>query len=123
MQANRGRDTGPELELRRLLHAAGLRYRVDWPVPGQRRRRMDIAFTRRKVAVFVDGCYWHQCQDHYVVPKTNVDYWLDKVARNVARDQETNRLLTQSGWTVLRFWEHESAAGAAQRVIEVVRAQ
>ncbi len=69
MQANRGRDTGPEMKLRRQLYAAGFRYRVDWPMPGDRRRRIDIAFPGRKIAVFIDGCFWHRCPAHYVPPK------------------------------------------------------
>jgi DNA mismatch endonuclease Vsr len=80
MQANRGRDTGPELRLRRLLHAAGRRYRVEWPMPGDRRRRIDIAFPRRKIAVFVDGCFWHRCPNHYVSPKANAEFWDTKSA-------------------------------------------
>ena len=82
MLGNRRRDTAPELLIRRLLHAQGLRYRVDWPLPFDRRRRADIVFTRQKVAVFIDGCFWHGCPEHYIAPRANGEFWADKVARN-----------------------------------------
>lgn len=108
MRANRARDTKPELAVRRLLHARGRRYRVSYrPLPQDRRRSVDLAFTRKKVAVLIDGCYWHGCPEHFIMPKSNVDYWSAKIARNRERDAETTRLLQEAGWTVLRFWEHE----------------
>ena len=110
------RDTAPEMALRRLLHAAGYRFRVDFsPLPGLR-RKADIVFTRRKVAVFVDGCYWHSCPEHGTLPTANRAWWEKKLARNVRRDAETNRLLAAQGWTVVRIWEHEDAGSAAKRV-------
>lgn len=110
------RDTGPELLLRRRLHAAGLRYRVHFrPIPGVR-RTADIVFTRAKVAVFVDGCFWHRCPEHGTLPKTNADWWAAKLARNGERDADTGRLLSEAGWTVLRVWEHEDPQDAADRV-------
>jgi DNA mismatch endonuclease (patch repair protein) len=116
MQSNTRRDTNPELRLRRELHGAGLRYRVDYPpLPGLR-RRADVVFTRQRVAVFLDGCYWHGCPEHYVSPKTNPGYWSDKVARNMARDRDTDQRLEDEGWTVLRFWEHESSEDCAARI-------
>lgn len=121
MQANRGRDTGPELQLRRLLHTAGLRYRVHWPVPGDRRRRIDIAFTRSKVAVFVDGCFWHRCPDHYSAPKANGDFWDAKIRKNAERDAHTTSLLADAGWLVMRFWEHDDLGRAASFVRVAVR--
>lgn len=121
MQANRGRDTGPELKLRHLLHAAGFRYRVDWPMPGDRRRRIDIAFTRRKIAVFVDGCFWHRCPTHYVSPKANADFWDIKIRGNAERDARTTAQLLASGWLVLRFWEHEDPQDMAERVAAALR--
>jgi DNA mismatch endonuclease, patch repair protein len=121
MQANRGRDTGPELKLRHLLHAAGLRYRVDWPVPNDRRRRMDIAFTRRKIAVFVDGCFWHRCPAHYVSPQANADFWDIKTRGNAERDAETTAQLTAAGWLVLRFWEHEDPGEMAECISAALR--
>lgn len=120
MQANRSRDTKPELALRQAIHARGLRYRVAVrPVP-RIRRTADLVFTRVKVAVFLDGCFWHGCPEHHTMPATNNGYWLDKVTRNRARDIETNRLLADAGWTVLRFWEHEDPEPCASRVADVV---
>jgi len=120
MRANRGRDTGPELALRRVLHARGLRYRVDHPLPFDRRRRADIAFTRAKVAVFVDGCFWHGCPEHGATPRTNTDFWAAKIARNRERDADTVRLLDEAGWAVLRFWEHEPVDGCVERVVRAL---
>mgnify|MGYP000069931989 CR=1 FL=1 len=120
MRANHGRDTGPELALRRILHAQGLRYRVDYPLPFDRRRRADVAFTRARVAVFVDGCFWHGCPIHGTTPRTNTDFWADKIARNRARDDDTTSRLHAAGWSVLRFWEHEEphhAAGCVARAV------
>ncbi|MFE5971821.1 very short patch repair endonuclease [Streptomyces sp. NPDC056460] len=116
MQAIRSRDTKPEQQVRRLLHAQGLRYRVAAkPLPGLR-RTADIIFRPVKVAVFIDGCYWHGCPEHYVAPRTNPGYWSDKVARNMTRDSDTNQRLEEAGWTVLRFWEHESPEECAMRI-------
>lgn len=99
-------DTRPEILLRKALHAHGLRFRIQVPVPGLPRRRIDVALTRVKLAVFVDGCFWHGCPDHSVTPKTNTEWWLNKLARNRDRDRETNEHLARVGWTVLRLWEH-----------------
>jgi DNA mismatch endonuclease (patch repair protein) len=120
MRSNRGRDTSPELALRRVLHAAGYRYRVDYAPGLDRRRRADIVFTKLRVAVFVDGCFWHSCPTHGTVPKTNADYWVPKLERNQSRDAETTRALETDGWTVIRIWEHESVASASSRVIDAV---
>lgn len=121
MQANRSRDTGPELAVRRLLHARGLRYRVAArPVQGVR-RTADIVFPRARVAVYIDGCYWHGCPEHYVQPRSNVEYWTAKIAKNRARDVETNALLEEAAWTVLRFWEHEDAEEVAQVILDKMR--
>jgi DNA mismatch endonuclease (patch repair protein) len=122
MQSNRGRDTAPEIRVRRLLHAAGLRYRIDFSPLGER-RRADIVFTRRRIAVFIDGCYWHGCPEHATLPRRNADYWLPKLARNTERDRETNEVLTAAGWLVLRYWEHEDPAAVANAIVAVVRAQ
>jgi len=116
MQANRRRDTSPEWRVRRLLHARGLRYRVDLPLPFDRRRRADITFTRAKVVVFIDGCFWHGCPEHFVEPKTNTDYWTAKIQRNTGRDAQTTALLEAAGWRVLRFWEHEDPRSVAEAV-------
>lgn len=98
----------------------GLRFRVELPVPGKRRRTIDIAFTRVKVAVFVDGCFWHGCPVHGVTPKNNADWWLRKITSNRARDEDTNRLLEELGWTVLRFWEHDEVSASALAVRRAV---
>lgn len=108
MSRQASKDTNAELVVRRLLHAAGLRYRLEYPVPGMARRRIDIAFTRAKVAVLVDGCFWHGCPEHATQPKANAEWWRKKLDRNMARDRETTEHLTAQGWTVLRFWEHQA---------------
>src|SRR5690348_13750074 len=107
------RDTRPELEIRRELHARGLRYRVDVsPVPSLR-GRADILFRPGRVAVYVDGCFWHSCPDHGVLPKGNREWWREKLAATVRRDRSTDSVLTGMGWRVVRVWEHESPAAAA----------
>jgi DNA mismatch endonuclease (patch repair protein) len=122
MRANRRRDTAPELALRRELHRRGLRFRVDHrPVPGIR-CRVDVVFTRARIAVFVDGCFWHSCPAHAVAPKRNGDWWAEKLAGNVARDRRNDEQLEAAGWTVVRVWEHEAAAEAADRVCVALRA-
>jgi DNA mismatch endonuclease (patch repair protein) len=121
MQGNRSRDTAPELMLRRLLHAVGLRYRVAARPVREVRRTADLVFGPTKVAVFVDGCFWHQCPDHGTVPKSNIDYWGPKLARNVERDRETDELLSDAGWHVVRVWEHEDPGQAARRIERLVR--
>lgn len=121
MLGNRARDTKPELAIRRLVHAAGLRYRVDTRPLAQLNRRADMVFSRAKVAVFIDGCFWHGCPAHYTVAKSNATYWADKVARNRERDGETDRLLDEAGWTVIRAWEHEAPEAVAQQVVNAVR--
>lgn len=102
------RDTAPELAVRRELHARGLRYRVAYPVPGKSRRSIDIAFTRARLAVFIDGCFWHGCPTHGTSPTANSAWWATKIAANKARDADTADHLTSIGWRVARFWEHES---------------
>lgn len=114
-------DPAPELALRKELHRRGLRYRVQLHMPGDRRRRIDVAFTRAKVAVFVDGCYWHGCPEHGTNPVANSEWWRWKFARNRARDEDTNRHLREFGWTVIRVWEHEDPTDAADRIETIVR--
>ncbi|MFG1701317.1 very short patch repair endonuclease [Nonomuraea sp. NPDC049309] len=122
MQSNRGRNTGPELALRRAVHALGLRYRVSVrPLPAIR-RTADLVFTKAKVAVFMDGCFWHGCPEHHTKAATNAEYWAEKVRRNRERDAETDRLLREAGWTVVRIWEHEDPIPAARLVAETVQA-
>ena len=120
MIGNRNRDTSPELAIRSLVHATGLRYRVAAkPLPNMR-RTADLVFRPTKVAVFVDGCYWHGCPEHFVPPKTNVAYWRQKIGRNMERDRETDERLRDQGWLVLRFWEHEPPEQCASAVFEAV---
>ncbi|MEI7033510.1 very short patch repair endonuclease [Streptomyces pratensis] len=116
MRANRSRDTGPELALRRAVHARGLRYRVAARPIKELRRTADLVFTRVRVAVFLDGCFWHGCPEHHTVAVRNRDYWASKVERNRARDADTDRKLAAAGWTVVRIWEHEDSLDAASRV-------
>lgn len=111
-------DTGPELALRRALHRRGLRYRVNHPeLPG----RPDIALTRARVAVFVDGCFWHGCEDHGVTPKNNRRWWLEKIRRNRERDAEKDRELRRHGWLPVHFWEHDDPELAAEMVVRLWR--
>lgn len=120
MLGNRRRDTSPELALRRELRALGLTgYRVDSPLAYG---RADLAFVGRRVAVFVDGCYWHGCPDHFRPPKTNVEFWTEKIDRNRQRDRGVDEVLRLRDWTVVRVWEHEDPADAAAKVAEIVRA-
>lgn len=123
MQQQRRRNTRPEMALRRALHAGGLRYRVELPVIPSLRRRADIVFGPAKVAVFVDGCFWHRCPQHATSPKANADWWRPKLDRNRERDRDTDRLLLAQGWLPVRVWEHEDMADAARGVAETVRSR
>ncbi|KJV01851.1 MULTISPECIES: very short patch repair endonuclease [Nocardiaceae] len=118
LSKQRRRDTKPEVALRRELHRRGLRYFVDRaPLKGMR-RRADLVFPRRKVAVYVDGCFWHSCPVHATKPRNNAQWWADKLAANVARDRDTDTRLIEEGWRVVRIWEHEDPVVAAQRVVD-----
>lgn len=113
----RGRDTKPELLVRGELHRLGKRYRVNYaPLPGLR-RTADVVFTKQRVAVFIDGCFWHGCPEHYVEPKTRTGFWAAKIAGNAARDAETTRILEEAGWTALRFWEHEPVVAVVAEIV------
>lgn len=123
MQGNRPRDTAPEKLLRKSLYERGARYRVSHrPLP-RLRRTADVAFPGVRVAVFVDGCFWHGCAEHCRWPGTNEEFWRHKIEGNRARDAATNRALEESGWTPVRVWEHENPAEAAERIIALVRAK
>lgn len=123
MTSTRGRDTKPEVAVRSAVHRRGLRFRVDAaPLPGLR-RRADLLFTRQKVAVFVDGCWWHGCSEHSTVPQANRDYWTAKIEGNRARDRDTDSRLLAAGWAVLRIWEHIQPEHAADLVEAAVRPQ
>jgi len=117
MRANRRVNTKPERLLRSELHRAGLRFRKDMRLDlGDVTVRPDLVFTRARLAVFVDGCFWHQCPDHFQMPRANREYWEPKIARNVERDRAADLALKREGWTVLRFWEHVAPADAAEAV-------
>lgn len=117
MRANPRRDTNPEVALRSELHRRGLRFRKDLPVrAGDRLVRPDVVFTRARLAVFLDGCFWHVCPLHGTQPRWNSDYWRTKLDRNVARDKAVNDALAQAGWRVMRAWEHEPINDVAERV-------
>lgn len=120
MSAQRRADTAPEVRVRRALFKAGFRYRCAVPVPGRPRRTIDIAFTKARVAVFVDGCFWHGCPQHFIPPKANSAWWGAKIATNRARDAETNDLLLASGWHVVRIWEHTPTEDAVQVIREAL---
>ncbi|MGI8729274.1 MAG: very short patch repair endonuclease [Solirubrobacteraceae bacterium] len=122
MRAARVRDTGPELAIRTELFARGLRYRIHRRPLESLRSEADVVFPRERVAVYVDGCFWHRCPDHGVMPKANATWWRDKLDANVERDRRADRLLTAAGWVVVRVWEHESPVVAATRIEIVVRA-
>lgn len=115
MSRVRRRDTKPELLVRRELHGRGLRYRVDYRGV---RGHPDLAFTRARIAVFIDGCFWHRCPIHGTLPKNNADWWLAKLNRNVERDRETDAALREAGWTVLRYWEHDDPLEIADEIEE-----
>jgi DNA mismatch endonuclease (patch repair protein) len=122
MQANRRSDTKPEIALRKALHARGYRYRKDFrlDLPGGVRVRPDIVFTARKVAVFVDGCFWHVCPVHGREPTSNEWYWTPKLRRNIERDRTADAALTASGWQVVRLWEHEPLSSAVETVATAI---
>ncbi len=116
MSRQRRTGTAPETALRKELHRRGARFFVDRaPLPGLR-RRADLVFPRRRVAVYVDGCFWHSCPRHATHPKNNAQWWAEKLAGNVARDRDTDARLAAAGWLVVRIWEHEDAGDAADRV-------
>lgn len=121
MKANRSRDTKPELALRSATHSLGLRYRVDTPPIQELRRRADLVFSKARVAVFSDGCYWHGCPDHYRAARRNDEFWNEKITKNRARDQDTDARLLAAGWLVIRVWEHEDPTEAASRIAQAVR--
>lgn len=124
MQQQKSRDTQPELALRRLLHARGLRYRVHAQPLKDLRRRADVVFGRARVAVFIDGCFWHGCPQHgNPRPLANTWYWPAKIAGNQARDTDTDQRLRAAGWEVVRVWEHSDPGEVADRVAALVAAR
>jgi DNA mismatch endonuclease (patch repair protein) len=124
MRANRKIDTKPELLLRRALYRAGVRYRVNLRIKAEGGPvRPDVTFPRRRLAVFVDGCFWHRCPEHGLLPKSNTQYWAPKLNMNVVRDQSVNERLSRGGWSVIRVWEHEDPSEAASRVLAAYRSR
>lgn len=114
------RDNAGERALRGALHARGLRYRVTYKVPGLPRRTIDIAFTRIKVAVFIDGCFWHGCPEHGTSPRSNSDWWAEKIAANRGRDADTTAHLEAAGWHVVRVWEHVALDESVRTVVSAI---
>lgn len=117
MQRQRRKDTALEMSVRRELHAAGVRYRVDVRPEPDLRTRGDIVWRGRKVVVFLDGCFWHRCPEHSTTPKNNSAWWTDKIDSNVQRDRKADERLRERGWRVLRFWEHENAVDIVERIV------
>lgn len=118
MRGNRWRDTAPEVALRSILHRQGLRFRKRYSIrlSGRRWTQPDVVFLRERLAVFVDGCFWHRCPLHGTTPRSNAAYWGPKLDRNVTRDRDTDHQLAALGWTVLRAWEHDEPGQIADRV-------
>lgn len=123
MVATRRRDTAPELQLRSALHSAGLRFRVDEiPIRGLR-CRADVVFRSARVAVFVNGCFWHGCPEHATWPKHNAEWWRKKIEGNRARDERVDETLRAAGWIVMRVWEHDDVRDAARAIEQIVRSR
>lgn len=121
MSRQKTKDTGIEIAVRRILFAAGLRYRVHFPIPGMPRRSIDIAFTGPRLAIFIDGCFWHGCRLHKNIPATNRTAWGLKIAANQERDRQSDQHLMEARWTVLRFWEHVPPTDIAAEIIMTFR--
>jgi len=120
MQGNKSRDTKPEIAVRSAVHALGMRYRVSARPLCDLRRTADLVFRNARVAVFVDGCFWHGCPKHHAPPKTNASYWATKIRGNMSRDEDTTERLRAEGWIVLRFWSHEEPLSVAMQIAKVV---
>lgn len=123
MKATGGRDTKPEKKLRSLLHNMGLRFRVHQRILEGTQRRADIVFGPSRVAIFVDGCFWHGCREHKSIPKANRAFWKEKISANRRRDADTDRRLRVKGWLPIRIWEHETTPSTAKRIARIVRAR
>lgn len=121
MQAAKPRDTAPEKALRSSFHKKGLRFRVDVKPVNELNRRADIVFRSAKVAVFVDGCFWHSCPIHGTQAKANAEFWRRKINQNQERDADTNRCLEKAGWKVIRVWEHEDPVKAAEKLFGIIK--
>jgi DNA mismatch endonuclease (patch repair protein) len=122
MQRVRRRDTPPEVAIRSLLHRRGFRFRVDFAPARSLRRRADIVFTRSRIAVFVDGCFWHGCPEHFTWPQANADWWRAKIEMTRRRDEDTVQRLSACGWTAVRVWAHEHPESAVTRIVDLLTA-
>lgn len=120
MKEARISDTEPELRIRKLLFSVGLRFRIQYRVPGLSRRTIDVAFPRQRLAIFIDGCFWHGCVLHRTVPKSNRDWWKRKLRENRDRDHDTDARLGMLGWRVFRFWEHENPVEILAKIREAL---
>ena len=118
MSQIRRRDTKPEMAIRRSLWRLGVRYRVKNKLAG----KPDIVFPGKKLCIFIDGCFWHKCPDHFQTPKTNTDFWVLKIEGNVERDRFVNKALRDQGWKVLRFWEHDVKASIESVIEQIIQA-
>ncbi|ANL30119.1 very short patch repair protein Vsr (plasmid) [Rhizobium phaseoli] len=123
MQRTARKDNTFERTIRSELHARGLRYRIHYPIPGMKRTSCDFAFSGLKIAVFLDGCFWHGCEVHPPSVKKNTEFWLEKIECNRARDARATAHLTELGWMVLRFWEHEDTATIIEKIAATVDAK
>lgn len=121
MRGNRSRDTRPELAVRSAVHRLGLRFRVSAQPVKHVRRSADLVFASARVAVFVDGCFWHGCPEHYVPSMSNQQYWANKISKNRARDADTDRRLVEDGWLPVRVWAHEDPQCVAEKIAQIVR--
>lgn len=115
-----GRDNGLEKAVRSALHRKGIRFRLHYPVPSRPRRTIDIALPVRRLAIFVDGCFWHGCPKHGTWPKRNSQFWRLKIEANIQRDRSTDTILLKSGWQVVRVWEHDNLEKAVSRIIQLI---
>ena len=120
MQAAKPRDTAPEMALRSALHSKGLRFRIDQKPIKELNRKADIVFRSAKVAVFVDGCFWHGCPIHGTQAKANAEFWKNKIDKNQARDLDTNKRLKKAGWRVIRVWEHENPEKVSEKIYNII---
>lgn len=121
MRSNRRRDTKPEVALRSALHRRGFRFRNDAPIVTDCGKiRVDIALARHRLAIFVDGCFWHCCPEHGTKPRSNTEYWRPKLERNRQRDASADALLHAAGWQVVRVWEHQDPEEAADLIDRLI---
>jgi DNA mismatch endonuclease, patch repair protein len=117
MSRIKGKNTGPEIKLRKLLFSNGIRgYRIHFDLPG----KPDIVFTKKKIVIFIDGCFWHKCPIDFQEPETRKEFWMNKIQSNVERDKKVNEILIKDGWTVIRIWEHEIKKGPEEVVKKII---